>query len=156
MDMAGASGSIKLKMELLTVGYESRTLPQLIRLLKEHEVTRLVDVRERPISRKKGFSAMALFEATRKAGITYETHQELGNPEDIRDKWKNGSISEGKKEYRALLRNGRRAHVQFLVGLTAIDRVAILCLEGDPDRCHRSIIAEEAVRLEPDLTVEHL
>lgn len=58
--MAEESGSIGREMELLTVGYESRTLPQLIRLLKEHEVTHLVDVRERPISRKKGFSALAL------------------------------------------------------------------------------------------------
>jgi len=85
-------------MELFTVGYESHTLPQLIRLLKEHEVTRLVDVRERPISRKKGFSALALFEATRKAGIAYETHRDLGNPESIREKWKNGSLPEGRRD----------------------------------------------------------
>ena len=57
-------------MELYTVGYEGRTLPQFVRLLREHGITRLVDVRERPASRKPGFSALPLLDALRKVGIT--------------------------------------------------------------------------------------
>jgi len=47
-------------MELFTVGYEGRTLPQFVRLLRDQGITRVIDVRERPVSRRKGFSAMPL------------------------------------------------------------------------------------------------
>ena len=143
-------------MDLFTVGYEGRTLPQLVRLLQANGITRLVDVRERPASRKKGFSALPLFEALRKAGITYESDPALGNPGEIRLLWKNGGLAEGKTKYRRLLRNGRRTRLEVLLALAGVDRVCILCYEGDPDACHRAITAEEATRLEPALTVRHL
>jgi uncharacterized protein (DUF488 family) len=143
-------------MELFTVGYEGRTLPQFVRLLKQHGITRLVDVRERPASRKPGFSALPLFDALRRAGITYESDRSLGNPVEIRQLWKNGSLSEGKTRYRRLIRNGRRPRVELLLSISKVERVCILCYEGNPDLCHRAVIAEEAARLEPDLVVTHL
>ncbi|MGH2595191.1 MAG: DUF488 family protein [Actinomycetota bacterium] len=143
-------------MELYTVGYQGRALPQFVKLLREHGITRLVDVRDHPASRKPGFSALPLFEALRKVGITYESDRALGNPEEIRELWKNGGLDEGKIRYRKLLRNGRRTRVEALLALASIDRVCILCFEGDPDVCHRTIIAEEAARLEPGLTIHPL
>lgn len=143
-------------MELLTIGYEGRTLPQFVRTLEENGVTRLVDVRERPQSRKKGFSARGLFDSLQRAGITYESDPRLGNPIEIRDLWKTGELRKGRARYRALLRNGRGSRVQFLVDLAKYDRVCILCYEGDAEACHRSVIAEEAACLEPRLKVVHL
>jgi uncharacterized protein (DUF488 family) len=143
-------------MELFTVGYEGRTLPQLVRLLEEHGIGRLVDVRERPYSRRKGFSATPLSEALRKAGIVYEPGFGLGNPDDIRSMWKRGELDVGKRKYRAFLRNGRRERVEYVVALADLGPVALLCLEGDAGDCHRSVIAEEAVRLDPRVTVRHL
>ena len=67
-------------MELFTVGYQGRTLPQFVKLLREQDITLLVDVRERPVSRKRGFSALPLSEALRKVGIGYESDRQLGNP----------------------------------------------------------------------------
>jgi uncharacterized protein (DUF488 family) len=143
-------------MELFTVGYEGRSLPQLVRLLEENGVGRLVDVRERPYSRRKGFSATPLFEALRKAGIVYEPGFGLGNPEDIRAMWKNGELAAGKRRYRALLRNGRREHVEHVVALAGLGPLVLLCLEEDPAACHRSVIAEEAERLDQEVSVTHL
>ena len=143
-------------MELFTVGYEGRTLPQLVRLLREQGVTRLVDVRDRPTSRKPGFSALPLFDALRKAGITYESDRGLGNPIEIRQLWKSGNLPEGRIKYRRLLRNGRRPRVELLLALSRVDRVCILCYEGDHELCHRTVIAEEATRLEPSLVIRHL
>jgi uncharacterized protein (DUF488 family) len=143
-------------MELFTIGYEGRTLPQLVRILKEHGITRLVDVRLRPASRKRGFSALALFESLRRSGITYESDRLLGNPDEIRELWKNGSLGEGKRQYRKLIRNGRRTRVEVLVALSAAERLCVLCYEEDPELCHRTIIAEEAARLAPDLVIRAL
>jgi uncharacterized protein (DUF488 family) len=142
-------------MELFTVGYEGRTLPQFVRLLREHGIERLVDVRERPASRKRGFSALPLFDALRKEGITYEPDRALGNPVEIRELWKNGRLPEGKRRYRRMLRNGRRLRVELLLAHARVERVCILCYEGDPDVCHRGVIAEEAARLAPHLVIHH-
>jgi uncharacterized protein (DUF488 family) len=144
------------RMELFTVGYSGRTLPQLVATLREHGVTRVVDVRDKPQSRKPGFSALALFEGLRKANIVYELDRALGNPEDIRDLWKSGRLAEGKTAFRRRLRNGTAHRVRFLVDLARIDRVAILCLEEDAGACHRGVIAEEAVRLAPEILIRHL
>jgi uncharacterized protein (DUF488 family) len=143
-------------MELFTIGYEGRTLPQFVRLLQDNGIARLVDVRERPASRKRGFSARPLFDALRKAGITYESDRALGNPAEIRELWKEGSLAEGKKRYRRMLNNGRRTRVELLLAHAKVERVCILCFEGDPDLCHRGVIAEEAARLAPSLEIRHL
>jgi uncharacterized protein (DUF488 family) len=147
---------MKPRMELFTVGYSGRTLPQLVATLHEHGVTRVVDVRAKPQSRKPGFSALALFEGLRKKGIVYELDRALGNPDEIRELWKDGRLAKGKAAYRKRLRNGTAHRVRFLVDLARIDRVAILCLEGDAGECHRGVIAEEAVRLAPGLVIRHL
>lgn len=42
--------------ELLTIGYEGRKIDEFIERLKEFNISRLIDVREIPFSRKPGFS----------------------------------------------------------------------------------------------------
>jgi len=143
-------------MELLTIGYEGRTLPQFVRLLQAQDVARLVDVRARPQSHKPGFSALALFDGLRKAGVTYDSDRALGTPDDVRALWRAGDIAGGKARYRKLVSGPRRPRLQLLLSIAQFERVCIMCFEAEPAHCHRSVIAEEAVRLQPDLGVTHL
>jgi len=143
-------------MELLTIGYEGRTLPQTVRLLGEQGVERLVDVRARPQSHKPGFSSLGLFDGLRKAGITYDSDRALGTPDDVRELWRAGDLAEGRARYRKLVRGPRRRRLELLLAIASFERVCILCFEADPALCHRSVIAEEAVRLRPELVVVHL
>ena len=141
---------------LYTLGYESLSVPQLLKLLGEHGIRRVVDVRDRPWSRRRGFSATPLFEALRREEIAYESGFGLGNPVEIRALWKNGQLEQGKTAYRRLLTNGRRQQVAELVKLAELAPTALLCLEEDPDRCHRKIIAETAQGMAPGLVIHHL
>jgi uncharacterized protein (DUF488 family) len=141
---------------LYTIGYEKRSVGKLVRTLQENSVERLVDVRLNAQSRKKGFSVLALFEALRKGGINYEHVRELGNPPEIRSLFWSGEIAEGRDEYREHLTNGQSEYVDYLVGLVRLGPTAILCLEDDPDRCHRSVIADVAQAGAPDIRVVHL
>ena len=143
-------------MELFTIGYEGRTLPQTVRLLRDQRVERLVDVRARPQSHKPGFSSLALFDGLRKAGITYESDRALGTPDDIRALWRAGDLVEGRARYRRLVRGPLRPRLELLLAITSFERVCILCYEAEPTQCHRSVIAEEAQRLRPELLVHHL
>lgn len=66
---------------LLTIGYETHREPAspVVALLAA-DVERLVDVRELPLSRRRGFSKTALAGALADAGIHYEHERALGNP----------------------------------------------------------------------------
>ncbi|MGB4803345.1 MAG: DUF488 family protein [Anaerolineae bacterium] len=46
--------------QVISMGYEQRSVSEFIGLLVAHGVHKLVDVREVPISRRKGFSKTAL------------------------------------------------------------------------------------------------
>ena len=70
---------------VISVGYQQRTLEELLELLQSYNVNVLVDVRLTPISRKRGFSKTALSNALSAVGIEYRHERELGNPKDNRD-----------------------------------------------------------------------
>lgn len=70
---------------LYTIGYEGATLADFIRTLKESGVTTVLDIREIPVSRRKGFSKQSLAQALRDAGFVYHHERMLGSPKSIRD-----------------------------------------------------------------------
>jgi uncharacterized protein (DUF488 family) len=65
---------------LFTIGYEGRELAELIAILSAKRVARVIDIRELPLSRRRGFSKTPLGEALRAAGIEYVHMREAGNP----------------------------------------------------------------------------
>ena len=73
---------------LYTIGYESKNLDDLVSLLKSHDISTLVDVREIPISRKRGFSKTVFSEYLNKNGIEYIHLKKLGSPKIIRKELK--------------------------------------------------------------------
>jgi uncharacterized protein (DUF488 family) len=109
---------------LYTIGYEGRTVADVIRTLKHHGVRRLVDVRLQPQSRIKGFSLMGLFENLRKPGIVYEHRRELGNPQEIRALFHAGRLDEGRSRFRTFLENGSSSSVDVLIGLARTEPTA--------------------------------
>ena len=73
---------------LYTVGYEGRSIDDFVTILKSAGVTRLIDVREIPLSRKRGFSKSALKQRLDDESIAYVHYKELGSPSEIRHKLK--------------------------------------------------------------------
>src|SRR5208283_920819 len=73
---------------LYTIGYEGRDIDGFISRLKEFGITRLIDVREIPLSRKRGFSKSALKQKLDDENIEYVHYKALGSPSDIRHKLK--------------------------------------------------------------------
>src|SRR4051794_34147798 len=66
--------------ELFTIGYEKRHLQELIEIVRAARITKVVDVRELPLSRVRGFSKSPLGAALHAAGIAYVHLREAGNP----------------------------------------------------------------------------
>lgn len=70
---------------LHTVGYEGLLIDNFIIKIKNWGIDRLIDVREIPLSRKKGFSKKALHERLRLEGIDYVHAKDLGSPKWLRE-----------------------------------------------------------------------
>jgi uncharacterized protein (DUF488 family) len=155
LPLTGRIGSETMPAEIFTTGYEGRSVREFVGTLKAAGIARVVDVRELPLSRKRGFSKTALGNALRKAGIEYDHRRELGNPKRYRDLYKAGKVAEGERGYRSHIGNGARLAVQELAG-TLTAGTCLLCVERDHATCHRNVIADELRGLLPGLRVRHL
>ena len=126
---------------IVSIGYEQRTLTDLIDVLKCLKVGVLIDVRLNPISRKKGFSKKALARALDEVGITYRHERELGNPKANREPFRQGEQS-ARERYLVHLRNGASNAYDSVIQLAYTSRIALLCYERSHHECHRSCILE--------------
>jgi len=141
---------------VFTIGYERRTQEELVRELTEAGVTLLADVRELPLSRRRGFSKTALALALGEAGISYEHHRALGNPKPFRDAWKSGDAAAGIAGYRSHLAGPSSAAVDALAGRVSHGGVCLLCVEHDAASCHRRLLAEALAERVAGLRVRDL
>ncbi len=134
---------------IYSVGYEGMTLEGLVDRLRGAHVSVLVDVRLNPTSRKPGFSRTRLSETLYEAGIAYVHEKELGNPPDNRDSFRHGDGQDGRTRMRTILADGAGAALDRVVKLASEQRIAVLCVERDPGRCHRDVITEMALERNP-------
>jgi uncharacterized protein (DUF488 family) len=140
---------------LYTTGYEQHaTVGELVASLQAVGVTRLVDVRELPLSRRRGFSKTSLAAALADADIAYEHVRVLGNP--YRELYRAGRARAGAARYREHLQNGSRAAVVALAASLKNTSTCVLCVEAAHADCHRTELAA-ALKLQlPRLRVVHL
>jgi uncharacterized protein (DUF488 family) len=137
-----------------SVGYERhRDSVEFAHALAQAGVERLIDVRELPISRRRGFAKSALAQAMTNAGIEYVHARELGNPKPFRDLYKSGHVDEGRRAYTVLLTQERLGALERLRTLLAEKRCALMCVEDDAAVCHRSVILD-ALRSHAGLTLD--
>jgi uncharacterized protein (DUF488 family) len=133
---------------ILTVGHSTRTLAEFIALLAAHSVTRLIDVRTVPRSRHNPqFNRETLPAALEFAGICYAHVPGLGGfrragPESPNMGWRNASFH-GYADYMQTAEFAQ--NLAPLMKLATQERVALMCAEAVPWRCHRSLIADALV-----------
>jgi uncharacterized protein (DUF488 family) len=142
---------------LWTIGYEKLLPPALVAELEHARVERLIDVRYRPQSRRPGMSKTRLGELLGEHGIAYEHRRELGTPPDIRWFYKHGRAAEGAPAFRAHVEQHAAGALDRLASeLDRGPRTALLCLEADPDVCHRRQLADALRARRPGLEVVDL
>jgi uncharacterized protein (DUF488 family) len=128
---------------LFTIGYEGLALDQLIAMLSAQRIKRVIDVRELPLSRRRGFSKTPLREGLAAAGIEYVHLRAAGNP--FRAEKDRIPRDELLAKFRVHL-NGSREVVTAVADEVRGTRAALLCYEHDVATCHRSILAPRVAR----------
>ncbi len=133
---------------VLTVGHSDRPLEEFLRLLRAHGVTLVADVRKMPGSRRNPqFGRDTLPRALRRAGIGYVHLPGMGGlrrprPDSPNTGWENASFR-GYADH--MLTPEFEASLRELLGHVGEGRVALMCAEAVPWRCHRSLIADALV-----------
>ena len=147
---------------IYTIGHSTRTLDELVALLREHSVTRLADVRRYPASRRHphfsrealqgSFAVFAAQDDKRgkaqddTGGMVYEHFEDLGGrrtpAKDSRNMaWENEQFR-GYADY--MYTEEFKAAVDRLLHSERV--TAVMCAEAVPWRCHRNLLADELVR----------
>ena len=76
-------------------------------------------------------------------GIAYEHRRELGTPPDLRALFRANRIAEARVAYREHVeREAPEALDELAAELDGAPPTALLCLEAEPDGCHRRVITE--------------
>jgi uncharacterized protein (DUF488 family) len=142
---------------ILTVGHSTRSLESFIRLVQAHGVTRVVDVRTIPRSRHNPhFNGDTFPDALRAAGIAYTHMRALGGlRRGSKDSPNTGWRNSGFRAYADYMQSPEFDEaLNGLIEFARRDRIAIMCAEAIPWRCHRSLISDAlAVR---GINVEHI
>jgi uncharacterized protein (DUF488 family) len=128
---------------LYTIGYEKARLADVITTLTAAGVAILIDVRDRPISRRPGFSKRQLAAAVEEAGMRYVHLQPLGTPPE-------GRLAGRRREWDRFwgIVEEKLAGPEAELALQQAAEIAqeapscLLCYESDWQSCHRRRVAE--------------
>jgi uncharacterized protein (DUF488 family) len=128
---------------LYTIGYEKARLDDFRAALTSAGVANLIDVRDRPISRRPGFSKRQLAAAVEAAGMRYFHLQALGTPPE-------GRLAGRRREWERFwgIVDEKLARPEATLALKEAAELAqaapscLLCYEADWRICHRRRIAE--------------
>lgn len=134
--------------QLIGVGYEGLTISEYIQVLRDLQVSTLVDVRLNATSRKPGFSKTRLKGYLADAGIPYLHYRELGNPKDNRkgfwDDPSTGSHVQSVNHFKNLILcdDYKVSLLKNLKNMSQCENVALLCYEKAPEKCHSTVLIE--------------
>lgn len=149
------NGNIKL----FTIGHSSRTFDDFLSLLREFEISSLVDIRRFPGSRKFPHFNRQSLEATLPAsGIEYLWLEDLGgrrSDPDVSKSLNPGLKSPGFRHYADYMQTEQfRSAVNRLLSVAAAKPTAIMCAEKLFWKCHRRLLSDYLVA--QGINVEHI
>lgn len=143
-------------LAIYTLGYEGLSIDEFFGLLTENGILHLIDVRRDPVSRRYGFHKKTLSNLCEGYGIEYTHLPELG----IESKYRRDLKTEADR--RALLSryetetiSREKEAVADISRLMSKRPCVLVCVESDPNRCHRSILARAVAKI-GGLPIRHL
>lgn len=130
---------------IYTIGHSTRSIAEFIKLLKEAQISQLIDIRTIPKSRHNPqFGQAELLASLNQSDINYVYIKELGGlrpavKNSINTAWRNKSF----RNYADYMQTSDyQQGLAKLIKLARAQTSAIMCAEAVPWRCHRSLVAD--------------
>ncbi len=136
------------ELSVFTIGHSTRTMDEFIELLKTYCVALVVDVRTVPRSRHNPqFNKETLPNTLKPEGIKYIHMPDIGGlrrpkHDSINLAWKNSGFR-GYADY--MQTQEFTDNLLKIIALARENRLALMCAEALPWRCHRSLISDALV-----------
>lgn len=142
---------------IYTIGYEGLDIDSFVPKLRMLDIDTVVDVRELPLSRKRGFSKNSLREALAEQGIDYVHVRALGCPREIRHEYReDGDWDKYTRRYLAHI-SVQTAALSELLRRALRETCVLLCYEANAAECHRTYVARSlADAAQGQLSVWHI
>jgi len=139
-----------------TVGYEGCSIDRLLNALMRRGIQAIVDVRRNPVARRYGFHKSSLSRLCANVDIDYVHVPEVGIPSELRrDLGSPSAYSRLFERYERELLPKAQDAVRRIAHLVAGKPTALMCMEADPEMCHRSRLAGSVADV-TRLPVHHL
>ncbi len=155
---------------MVTIGVYGWDLSSFLEALAVADVRLLIDVRQRRGVRGPEYAwanSARLQSALAAAGVAYEHHKELAPTTELRHLQyaEDARRGEGKRSRTRLAAEYSTRYTREILDQAPLDELAaglpvegasaLLCVERDPEACHRSLIADR-LAAEHDVSVSHL
>ncbi|HEY6478320.1 MAG TPA: DUF488 domain-containing protein [Polyangia bacterium] len=155
---------------VVTIGVYGWDLSSFLEALAGADVRLLIDVRQRRGVRGPEYAwanSARLQSALAAAGVAYEHHKELAPTTELRHLQyaEDARLGEGKRSRTRLAAEYSTRYTREILDQAPLDELAaglpvegasaLLCVERDPEACHRSLIADR-LAAEHDVSVSHL
>lgn len=129
---------------LSTIGYESTSIDDFVATLNQAGIKVLLDVRQLPVSRRRGFSKNILKENLENSGIKYVHLSGLGDPKEGRDAARAGRFD----DFLYIFNNHMntdvyKEHLSDAIEIVEQEPTCLMCYERDHQSCHRKLVADE-------------
>ncbi len=133
---------------VFTLGHSSRSIEEFVALLNEYGITRLVDVRRFPYSRRHPHTNReSLGVVLSENGIEYRHAEVLAGHREARADSPHTALVE--PAFRGYADHADTdafaAGIRHLVRLAAERPTAVMCAEALPDQCHRRVLSDQLV-----------
>jgi uncharacterized protein (DUF488 family) len=146
-------------MKLYTIGFTQKSAEEFFRLLRDHGVQRLIDIRVNPHGQLSAFARqedLPYFLDELAGGCQYLHLPVLAPTKEIlKDYRDDGDWMRYVGRFKALL---DERNIPAELDRSIFETVAgcLLCSEATPEQCHRRLVAERLARHWPGLEIVHL
>jgi uncharacterized protein (DUF488 family) len=127
-----------------SLGHSSRPLAELLALLEQHRIQRVVDIRRYPASRRHPhFSRESLMTQLPRSGVQYVHLVDLGGHREARPDSPHTALAGAFRGYADHMRSAAfGAALRHLEALARERRTALMCAESRWMHCHRRLLCD--------------
>jgi uncharacterized protein (DUF488 family) len=144
-------------MNLFTIGFTGKSAEKFFGLLAASKASKLIDIRINRTSQLAGFAKEQdlNFFLPKLAGIEYLVREDLAPTKELLAFYRDKEITweEFSQKYQDLV--NERGTLEDS-SPTDFENSVLLCSENEPDKCHRTLLADLIVKRFPDFRVTNL